>query len=100
MQWSQIKTLFILCFLILDVYLLIQFIDKQEKSDLDVMEEQESSIEQQLKLENIKLPKLPDEEMEQSYISVKQKEFTDSDFRDISGSDNQKLTVVNDKLIV
>lgn len=101
MQWSQIKTLFILCFLVLDVYLLIQFFDKQEKSDLDVMKEQDASIEKQLKVEDIKLPKLPDKEIKQSYISVEQKDLSDLDsYDEISSSDNQKMTTVNDKLLV
>src|SRR5699024_5752535 len=100
MQWSQIKTLFILCFLILDVYLIIQFFDKQEKNDLDVMEEQAASIEQQLKLEDIKLHELPNERMEQSYISVKQKDLSNLDLQEIPGSDNQRMVVAKNKLLV
>ncbi|WP_106495721.1 two-component system regulatory protein YycI [Lentibacillus sp. Marseille-P4043] len=101
MQWSQIKTLFILCFLVLDVYLLIQFLDKQEKNDLDVMEQQESTIEQQLKLEDIKIPKkLPDGELEESYISVKQKAFTGKEMGELAKFDNQNAALVTDNLIV
>ncbi|MEN1966560.1 two-component system regulatory protein YycI [Lentibacillus sp. N15] len=100
MQWSQIKTLFILCFLVLDIYLVIQFFDKQDKNDLDVMEQQESTIEQQLSLEDIKLPTLPDEELEESYISVQQKKFSETDLRKINSTDNQKITVVKDTLLV
>lgn len=100
MQWSQIKTLFILCFLVLDVYLAVQFFQKQEKNDLDIMEQQESTIEQQLKLEDITLPKMPDGELEESYISLKQKSFSESDLSGIASTDNQKITVVKDKLLV
>lgn len=101
MQWSQIKTLFILCFLVLDVYLLIQFLDKQEKSDLDVKEGEEASIEQQLKLEDIDLPSdLPDEEIKQSYLSVEQKDLSKIDQDDIPGSDNQEMSIVDDKMLV
>ncbi|GGB42851.1 hypothetical protein F3157_08720 [Virgibacillus dakarensis] len=100
MQWSQIKTLFILCFLVLDVYLLMQFLDKQKENDLAVMEKQESSIEQQLKLEDIKIPDLPEGELEESYISVKQKNFTDTDLSKLAASDNQKIALVEDKTIV
>ncbi|MGY0694636.1 two-component system regulatory protein YycI [Virgibacillus sp. FSP13] len=101
MQWSQIKTLFILCFLVLDVYLLIQFLDKQEKNDFDVMEEQESTIEQQLKLEDIKIPKeLPDGELEESYISVKQKMFTEKEMGELAKFDNQTTALATGNLIV
>ena len=34
MQWGQIKTLLILSFLILDVYLFVQFLEKKEQADL------------------------------------------------------------------
>lgn len=101
MQWSQIKTLFILCFLILDVYLLIQFFDKQEKNDLDVKEGEESSIEQQLRLEEIELPDdLQDKDKEQSYISVERKDLSEDDLDDIPDSDNQDSIIVDDNLLV
>src|SRR5699024_2805888 len=85
MQWNQIKTIFILCFLVLDVYLLIKFIDKQEQTDLGVLEHENTSIEQQLASEDISLPELPtDIEEEEHYISVSPREFSEDDFRVIS----------------
>src|SRR5699024_11318478 len=77
MQWGQIKTLFILCLLILNVYLFYQFIDKQNESDLRVKEAPDSSIEAKLKNENIKVGELPQEEKRESFISVKQRTLTD-----------------------
>lgn len=100
MQWSQIKTLFILCFLVLNVYLLIQFLDKQQKNDLDVMEQEESTISQRLALEDIKIPKLPEGELEESYISVKQKSFTDKEMGELAKFDNQTPSLIDDKMIV
>ena len=34
MQWGQIKVLFILSFLVLDIFLLNQFMEKQQASEL------------------------------------------------------------------
>ncbi|WP_099159006.1 two-component system regulatory protein YycI [Virgibacillus ndiopensis] len=101
MQWSQIKTLFILCFLILDIYLLYQFITKQDESDLDTLEQQNSTIEQRLKNENIKIqPELDEVNLKESYISVPQKNFTEKESTTLTGFENQSSTIINNDLIV
>lgn len=101
MQWNQIKTLFIICFLVLDVYLLIKFIDKQEETDIGVLEQDDTSIEQQLKSENISLPDLPDEgEDEEQYVSLSPREFSEDDRDDLGDLKNQESTVIDDRLIV
>ena len=100
MQWGQIKTLFILCFLILNVYLFYQFIDKQNESDLRVKEAPDSSIEAKLKNENIKVGELPQEEKRESFISVKQRTLTDDDKKEIDDLKNQTTMILDDKQIL
>lgn len=100
MQWSQIKTLFILCFLVLDVYLLFQFFDKQSESDLGVLEQRDSPIEEQLKAEDIQVPKLPDDVSDESFLSVKPKTFTKDELKRLEDFKNQDTNVVNSNLII
>jgi len=75
MHWGQIKTLLILSFLILDVYLLVQVMEKRELSDIGVLEQQPSTIEEQLKAEAITYQDLPEQEYEETFISVQQQMF-------------------------
>src|SRR5699024_11109848 len=100
MQWNQIKTIFILCFLVLDVYLLIKFIDKQEQTDLGVLEHENTSIEQQLASEDISLPELPtDIEEEEHYISVSPREFSEDDLEKL-GKDQSPVVVDDDRRVI
>lgn len=100
MKWNQIKTLFILIFLLLDIYLLTQFFQKQEQVDLSVIERQESTIEEQLMAENIKIGDLPEKESEESYISVRRKAFTADEEKMLHGLENQKTALFDKNFIV
>src|SRR5690625_190845 len=85
MQWGKIKTLFILSFLILNIYLLVQLLEKQEDADKDILERSESTIEEQLKEDQIVIPELPEEQAKEPYISVKEKVFEEEDFHKYDG---------------
>jgi regulatory protein YycI of two-component signal transduction system YycFG len=101
MQWSQIKTVFILSFLILNVYLLIQFLDKRDQEDLGLLDREESTIEEKLKNENIVIPKqLSDEQEKEPYLSVSQKVFNEEDIRQLDVLTNQQIAVINKSLIL
>lgn len=101
MQWSQIKTLFILCFLVLNIYLFIEFYDKQRQSDGVIEQRVDSTIEEQLEQENIKIPKLPEEtESKEPFITVEQKLFTEEDLKQLEELQDRSYEVINDKLIV
>lgn len=76
MQWRQIKTLFILCFLILDVYLVFQFLEKQQATDIGFLEDKDVTLEQQLKDDDITIENMPEQEVKESFIKVKQKAFS------------------------
>ncbi|SHF97349.1 two-component system regulatory protein YycI [Ornithinibacillus halophilus] len=101
MHWGQIKTLFILCFLLLDIYLLYLVMVKQEEADIDTKTNPEVSIEQQLESENIvidtELPKDPDDE---AFISINQRRFSEDDLEQIEKLNNQQTKVVEDKFII
>ncbi|HLR08677.1 MAG TPA: two-component system regulatory protein YycI [Bacillota bacterium] len=101
MQWGHIKTLFIFCFLILDVYLLFVFLEKQEAADYRVIDNPDTSIEDQLKQEDIDISASLDfEELEESYISVTPRPFADKDLDRVKEFDKQTATVVDKSLLV
>lgn len=102
MQWSQIKSLFILCFLVLDVYLLYQFVTKQQESDHDILgSEMESTIQDTLDAENIKITSdLPEGDIKGNYISVQQKDFTEEEIGKVKAVKGQKTAVIDKKLII
>lgn len=79
MHWGQIKTLLILSFLVLDIYLFVQFMDKKEESDIGVLEQQPSTIEEKLNTEDITFQDLPEQEYEEAFISVKQQMFKEDE---------------------
>lgn len=74
MDWSKIKTIFIITFFILDVFLGYQFIQKRSSNQIDIA--LEMSIEDQLKQDEITYNELPKKEITENYISGKQKKFT------------------------
>lgn len=100
MQWSQIKTLFILSFLILNVYLLIQFLDKLEEENYGILEYDNSSIEQKLAEENIVIKSLPSGQEKEPFISVRQRVFTKEDLKKFDVHKNQKLAMINNNFII
>lgn len=100
MHWGQIKTLLILSFFILDIYLLAQFMEKKELSDIAVWEQQDSSIEEQLEAESITFQDLPEKEYEESFISVKQRYFTEKEITAYKDNVEQKPFIFNKDLIV
>src|SRR5699024_2380642 len=99
MHWGQIKTLLILSFFVLDVYLFMQFMDKKEEADIAILEEQTSTIEDQLKSEDISVENLPKEDDEETYISVKQENFEEDDLEDESLENKQDPTIYKYNLI-
>ncbi|MFD1851020.1 two-component system regulatory protein YycI [Oceanobacillus bengalensis] len=102
MQWGHIKTLFILSFLLLDIYLLLQFIDKTKEADFGILDRQEASIEDQLQAENISIN--ADLEMnnvtEETYILASQESFEEVEIAQLEGLKGQTSTVISNKFIV
>ncbi|MFU0791135.1 two-component system regulatory protein YycI [Virgibacillus proomii] len=101
MQWSQIKTLFILCFLILNIYLFIEFMDKQNRVDsFDQASTEEPTIEEMLKQENIKVSDKHVDVTKDTYINVAPKKFTDVDIKKATDLKGQDVQLINKTLLV
>lgn len=101
MQWGQIKTLFILCFLILNIYLLYLVIDKQKEADIGVIEREDATIEERLESEDISYDNLPElEEDKEPFLYVEQKTFSKDDKRALGKMNNQASVVLDDNYII
>lgn len=100
MQWNQIKTILIISFLILDVYLLVQFLEKKAEADIGILEQHTDSIENQLADDNISYDSLPDEEYEETFISVEQKVFTEEDLKAENKKIKQTSFILQDHMIL
>ncbi|WP_096272190.1 two-component system regulatory protein YycI [Paucisalibacillus globulus] len=101
MQWGQIKTLFILCFLLLDIYLLSIVLEQKENEEYGYTGDQQQQVEQTLESENITVPDelpepLPDEEL----ITMKQKTFNEDELKVIKSKEDQEIEVINNSSIL
>ncbi|WP_370296363.1 two-component system regulatory protein YycI [Rossellomorea marisflavi] len=95
MDWSKTKTIFIVVFLILNVFLVSSFIRKVSESNLDTLGQW--TIEEQLKSENIKYPKdLSNEIVREPYIEAVAKKFKSEDLKDLK---NQDARIVNENTV-
>ncbi|SHN33597.1 two-component system regulatory protein YycI [Gracilibacillus kekensis] len=98
MQWGQIKTLFILCFLILNIFLLHHFINNPTR-ELEYTEDMPRE-------ENVRnnvsgLDNIPEETPEkESMLHAQRMEFTEEDVTEIIGLPNQNNVIIDDHLIV
>ena len=102
MQWGHIKTLFILSFLILNIYLLIQYVDRQQDSERPALDEsKETSLEEQLESEDIKIQtEIESDIAESNYISVSQKKFTEEEKSMLNSINNITAAVIDDEFVV
>ncbi|MBB6282984.1 two-component system regulatory protein YycI [Geobacillus subterraneus] len=83
MDWNKTKTIFIIVFLILDCFLVYQFMEKRNSSQLDVI--LETTIEEQLEANGITYVELPKEVTKAAYVSGKSRSFTVADTKKLSG---------------
>ncbi|WP_044749275.1 two-component system regulatory protein YycI [Bacillus alveayuensis] len=94
MDWSKTKTIFIITFLILNLFLAYQFIQKRNSSQLDVI--LETTIEEQLEANGITYIELPKEITKAAYLSGKSKIFNDQELKKLS---NQKAVITNQSIL-
>lgn len=99
MQWGQIKSILIISFLILNIYLLIQFLDKKEQADYSIIEEQQSTFEELLKAESITIPELKTDDSS-TYLSVKHQLLTNDDLKLGKDQIAQNAVLLNDHFIL
>jgi regulatory protein YycI of two-component signal transduction system YycFG len=74
MDWSRIKTIFIISFLLLDIYLIFQFMNTRSEAKYEVIEK--APIEEMLKNNEIIYNEISQDQKKERYISVKPKIFT------------------------
>lgn len=97
MQWGHIKTLFILSFLILNIYLVSAFVDRQQ--DVGYLDNQELPVEDQLAAENITYDDVEEQVTESTYISATQKMLSKDDLNELDNMDGQKIEVFDNSKI-
>ncbi|MEH7112242.1 two-component system regulatory protein YycI [Neobacillus niacini] len=83
MDWSKIKTIFILTFLILDVYLLFQFMKIRDANKYEIITE--TSIVEKLEADEISYKELPKAPIKGQYLSAKPKLFTKDEIAKLKG---------------
>lgn len=100
MDWNRTKTIFIISFLILDLFLIFQLKEKSSiNNDVDVITE--STLEEQLEAEEITYVDIPKETWKEAYISAKRKIFTDVDLVELRNKfENQTLSIFSEDMIV
>ncbi|MDQ0230924.1 two-component system regulatory protein YycI [Metabacillus malikii] len=81
MEWSKTKTIFIIAFLILDLYLAVVFF--KTRSDSEFTLTQEVPIERKLELSGITIGDLPKDKETGYYISAKSKDFSLTDINSL-----------------
>ncbi|MGG1688655.1 two-component system regulatory protein YycI [Heyndrickxia ginsengihumi] len=94
MDWSKTKTMFIVVFLILDIFLAIVFGYKHTKNQYAIFAN--PTEEQSLKEAGISYNNLPKGRSKRPYISASQKQFTDKDIKKLK---NQQASIVNKTMI-
>lgn len=77
MDWRKIKTIFIITFLILDVYLLYQFMKTRDANKYELITE--TTIEDKLKADEIQYVNIPKTDIKDQYLSAKPKIFNKDD---------------------
>ncbi|PLT36019.1 two-component system regulatory protein YycI [Bacillus sp. V5-8f] len=80
MDWSKTKTIFIMVFLVLDIFLLYQFLEKKKTNQMDYLTV--TSTEEQMKQEQITIPDVQNEPVKESILMAKRKEFSKEDIKD------------------
>ena len=94
MDWNKTKSLFIVVFLVLDIFLLYQFIGfKMTKLEVN----KESTVEEKLEAAGIKYSSMPGGSVTEKTISAKAKVFTE---KDISTLKNQNAVLGDENTIV
>ncbi|MCZ0702246.1 regulatory protein YycI of two-component signal transduction system YycFG [Natronobacillus azotifigens] len=92
MQWAQIKTLFIICFLILNIFLVRQLIDRQEENLSFIPE---ATREDELALNLSGLDNLSDQTYSAPLIYAKNYQYNEETLEEVDALDNQRAAVIN-----
>ncbi|WP_158221285.1 MULTISPECIES: two-component system regulatory protein YycI [Salimicrobium] len=98
MQWGQIKTIFIISFLLLDLFLLMQLWANREN---DVIQEQtDTTLEEELEVQNIDISNVPSEVPNVTFLNAAPKGFSEQELNSLREKENQNVEVYNDRLVI
>lgn len=97
MDWSKIKTIFIISFLILDIYLVYEFFKIQVTNEYEI--QTEASIEKWLKAEEIEYGQLPTGYLEEHYLKARPKVFNADDTKRAIFSD-QDVNIIGNSTVL
>lgn len=89
MDWSRTKSIFIMVFFVLDIFLLYQFLEKKDNYQFEYISE--ATIEDSLQENEITYPALPKQDFKEQFLTAQSKNFTMNDTVNLL---NQKVTVV------
>lgn len=92
MDWGRIKTIFIIAFLILDLFLLSQLLTKMEQYEV----KNDATIDENLKADGIKYEGLPKEVESDHYLSANTKSFSKEELQKL---EDQKIRIENQTII-
>jgi len=93
-DWNKTKSIFIVTFLVLDLFLIYQFMKKHDQDQYSLFVE--SSIEDQLAAEGITYTELPKIEKNASSLNANSKGFSESDLKKLK---KQKAKLIDEKTI-
>ncbi|VEF46074.1 YycI protein [Bacillus freudenreichii] len=94
MDWGRLKTIFIIAFLILDIFLLTQLMNKQKDYKLEV--KTDVSLEENLNNAGIDYSNIPKDPVRDQYMSANTKMFTDKEVEKLK---DQDPTIVDGTII-
>ena len=91
MDWSKTKSIFIMVFFVLDIFLLYQFLEKKNNYQFEYIAE--ASIEELLQEEEIQYASLPKQKWKEQFLIAQSKIFEKKDTKDLL---NQKVNIVDE----
>lgn len=83
MEWNRTKTIFIIVFLILDIFLAFQYFDKRTKNQFPILEK--STLQEDMKADHITYDSLSKESQKGASISAQKKVFKTSEIKSLKG---------------
>ncbi|ONK22958.1 hypothetical protein BLX87_13185 [Bacillus sp. VT-16-64] len=94
MDWSRLKSIFIIAFLTLDVFLLSQLLNKERINQLEV--KMDVSLEESLKNDDIDYSSIPKETFADYYMNANTKTFTEEELEKLN---NQMINIIDQTMI-
>ncbi|KAA6447219.1 two-component system regulatory protein YycI [Bacillus swezeyi] len=89
MEWNRTKTIFIIVFLILDIFLAFQYFDKRRINEFPILEK--STLQEDMKADHISYSNLSKESSKGSSISAQKRIFKESEIKSLKGQKPKPL---------